>query len=531
MGESVTRLEERIRILEAEKAQLQQENIQLQKGLERLELVLDGAQLGIWDWNVQTNDVVFNKRWKSMLGYEEQELANELDTWTKVLCPDDAEYVYGVLNQHLEGKIPVYATEHRVKHKDGHWVWILDIGCVVEWDDEGKPLRATGIHQDISRRKGLEFELKEAVDKAKAASQAKSMFLANMSHEIRTPMAGILGAGRLILESCLDEEQKELAEMMVTSTENLLDILNDILDLNKIEANKLDIEHIPMQPAEVLANVVQLFQQKADEKGLRIELDVAPDMPNWVLGDPTRIRQIALNLLGNALKFTHRGTVRIRLEPNGDSLAAMSVEDTGIGMTEDQLEHIFEHFQQADSSTCRKYGGTGLGTTISKRLAELMGGHIEVQSEKGIGSCFTVTFEAEPTPAPPEVETINLERDYNKTVILAEDNLINRKIAQKILSGLGIQTIVANHGKDVIEHISQPHHLILMDSQMPIMDGLAATRALRKQGYSRPIVALSANVFRDDQENYRAAGMDGFIPKPFSKQQLVETLDTFLVAS
>ncbi|QTD48427.1 PAS domain-containing hybrid sensor histidine kinase/response regulator [Sulfidibacter corallicola] len=508
---------------------LVRENARLKREVERLKLVMDGAQLGLWDWNVQTNAVVFNKRWKSMIGYEEHELGNDLATWEKVLCPDDAAYVYKVLQDHLEGRIPVYATEHRLRHKDGHWIWVLDIGRIVEWDAEGKPLRATGVHQDISARKELEMELVAEKERAEAANLAKSRFLANMSHEIRTPMHGILGAGRLMRNSPLNGDQTELVDLVVGSTEALLDIINDILDFSKIEAGRLDIERIPMNLERLIDNIVSLLGSRATQKGLSLEFDYPEALPRWILGDPTRIRQVLMNLIANAIKFTRQGSVSIDLSydygKDEKGFLSIAVRDTGIGMSADQLEVIFEQFHQGDASISRKYGGTGLGTTISKRLALLMGGDIHVTSEPGRGSTFVFQLPTVQTEPQQDTEPEAYSRNYRKTVILAEDNPINRIIAEKVLSGFGVETIPAHNGLEVLEKIGLEHDMVLMDGHMPIMDGITATQKLRKQGYDKPIVAFSANVLAESRRAYLEAGCDGLIPKPFTLAELVSELD------
>eukprot|EP00899_Mesostigma_viride_P018128 jgi/Mesvir1/26316/Mv22497-RA.1 len=553
----------------------------------RLEMVVAGAKLGIWDWNTQTNEVVFNKHWKAMLGYEEHELENNLETWKRLMHPDDYDWVIAELTQHLEGKTTVYSTEHRVAHKDGHWVWILDTGKVVQWDAEGKPLRATGIHQDISWRKQLEQELITALDVAQGANKAKSAFLANMSHEIRTPMAGILGAGTLLMESPLDPDQEELAGMIVESTKLLLSIVNDILDLSKIEEGYLKVENIPMDLDETLLHVNKLFWLKAHEKGIVLQVKPPENGRHWIKCDPTRLREILLNLVGNAIKFTHKGKVVVttELEPCATSTSPRAprsqrrstspahtdacscrccavagcclesaractpdgtmdyespwdllihITDTGIGMSPDMVEHVFDRFQQADSSTARIYGGSGLGTTISKKLAKLMGGDLRVESEKGKGSTFTLHLPVKlAMPAP--VTTVNkneedLARNYGLTAILAEDNDLNRRILQKMFASLGVRTIPANNGVAVLNCVkeSPDHVLIFMDIQMPVCDGITATKTLRSNGYGRPIVALTANAMQSDRESYIAAGMNGTLPKPFTKALICAEIDRLI---
>lgn len=494
--------------------------------LERLESVLDSAKLGIWDWNPQTNAVVFNKRWKEMVGYQIDELKDELASWEMLIHPDDKEHTYKTLQDHMAGKNSYYESIHRLKHKDGHWIWILDTGRIVERDSQNRPIRATGIHQDITKEMNLKDSLKKEKIAAIKANQVKSMFLANMSHEIRTPMNGIKGAVQLLQGTQLDNKQVELVDMISTSTDYLLTIINDILDMSKIEAGKLmfDNEKFYMQP--VLNHIYNMFQDCATRKG--IQLDVSQSRFS-VIGDKTRVTQIIINIVGNAIKFTHIGRVSLKITKEDPGLC-IKVSDTGIGMTAEDKEKLFKPFTQADLSITKKYGGTGLGTTITKHLVDMMNGTIDVVSEFGKGTTFTIKL-------PLEVATVNItdvvetaipHRDYQNTVILAEDNIINVKIAHKILNKLGVKVIIANNGQELIDSVGLEHELILTDCCMPILDGETATIKLREAGYSKPIIAMTANVFAEDRIRYREIGMDDIVCKPFTIADIVRVLDKYL---
>eukprot|EP00899_Mesostigma_viride_P005501 jgi/Mesvir1/14952/Mv14624-RA.1 len=621
----------------------------------RLNLVLDSVKLGIWDWNPKTETLIVNKHWERMLGYEEHELnVTSCSIWRKLMHPDDFKGTITNLREHLSGASPVFCAEHRMAHKDGGWVWVLNTGKVVEWDAEGKPLRATGIHQDISVRKKLEEELTTALVASQSANRAKSAFLANMSHEIRTPMAGILGAGALLLDTPLGREQRELAGMMVDSTQLLLSIVNDILDLSKIEEGFLSVEAVPTDLDELLVHVHKLFEPKAREKGIEMKVNAVSqsEAHRWFMSDPTRLRQILLNLVGNAIKFTHTGSVTINAdlsvhvhdaseslgrdrqrtpgtEPSREARTSadltreartstdltteartsadltreartstdltteasgvagsrgarrsedsvrqgdggvvvtddgheewdltIDIRDTGIGMSAYMVDHVFDRFQQADSSAARIYGGSGLGTTISKELAKRMGGDVTVESEEGKGSTFTLRLPVlraagdQPPPSPDVYSPRTVpagamwapgqasqraclgkaSRQYGLTAILAEDNHLNRCILEKLLRTVGIQVVPACNGQAALDLVQNGagHDLIFMDIQMPVCDGVTATKALRARGYERPIIALTANVMECDLQTYLSAGMQSTLPKPYSRGRICEEIDRLL---
>jgi signal transduction histidine kinase/ActR/RegA family two-component response regulator len=394
--------------------------------------------------------------------------------------------------------------------------------------------------EDVSERKKALLEIERSKEDALQASRVKSEFLANMSHEIRTPMNGIMGSAKLLTEQILDEESKELSLMIYESTESLLAIINDILDYSKIEAGKFDIEIIPSDVSTLCQGVFQTFEKFANDKGVDLVLN-QKKLPSLLMVDPTRVRQILLNLVSNAVKFTEKGVVSIDVYwkskddgLNGELIA--EVKDTGIGMTEEQVNKIFESFSQADASTSRKFGGTGLGTTISKRLAELMDGDILVSSKVGKGSRLTLVIPSKMV----DKKTLkikdssvkhNLDRDYQSCILLAEDNHINQKVAKKQLLKLGLEVDIATNGFEAVQMaLENPdrYSMILMDIQMPEMNGLEATEELLGANYKNPIIAMTANVMEDDIKEYLEAGLLDFIPKPFQLKDLVNVFDRFL---
>ena len=373
--------------------------------------------------------------------------------------------------------------------------------------------------------------LEQAMTSMNAAMRAKGEFLAVVSHEIRTPMNGVLGMAQLLQMTMLDEEQRRYVGVIQTSGETLLAIINDILDVSKLEAGKFKLQSRPFEPRTVVREVGDLLKAHAQSKRLYLDVEVAPEVPQWLQGDGIRMTQVLTNLVGNALKFTHHGgvTVSLRMDQSGGVLEC-SVRDTGIGIPPDKVDTLFQRFSQVDSSISRRYGGTGLGLVICKHLVEAMGGEIDVRSKMHDGSIFTVRVPAvvaQPA-ASPEGASAPETRRRDLRILLVEDNNVNQLLAMTMLNKMGYQGDLAVDGAEALERIKAvDYDVVLMDMQMPRMDGLTAARSIRQMPLRRQprIVALTANAMEADREVCLAAGMNDFLAKPFKAAELQEKLE------
>lgn len=426
-----------------------------------------------------------------------------------------------------------YHTEILNYTKSGAEIWI-DTNLVPILNDDGKVELIIGIERDVTGAKTRQRELAEAKRAAEQADRAKSEFLANMSHEIRTPMNGIIGMAGLLAETDLGTDERQYVDTIQESSIALLKIINDILDLSRLEAEKLAISTTNFDLRHCVDSAIDLLSPKARDKGISITVGYAPNLVDQMHGDDGRFRQILVNLIGNAVKFTAQGGVTVTVGTIGDDPyhLLIEIEDTGIGISPEQASHIFDRFSQADAATTRAFGGTGLGLTISSVLANRMGGDITLRSELGAGCCFSLRLQmsrAQPQVAKVETQpAVSVDVLDESVVLLAEDNKVNRLLINKYLMGQSLELIEAVNGREAVTQC-QLHNpdIILMDMSMPELDGIAATREIRAMDIVQPtIVALTANAFESDREACLSAGMDYFLSKPIKKSQLIDTLAT-----
>jgi PAS domain S-box-containing protein len=444
--------------------------------------------------------------------------------------------------QVLRMGIPIYNITERLK-KDNKFIW-LNTNLASVKNPEGKIIGLIGVSWDITPTKEYEEQLKKAKELAEEGTKAKSLFLANVSHEIRTPMNGIIGMTQILLNTKLTKKQKEILDLIISSSDNLLALINDILDFSKIEADKLTFVEKDFELNKPFKDVQRILSVKAEEKSLKLTLNLNKNLPKYVRGDEYRLKQVIFNLATNAVKFTDKGFIRINVDYYGKIgkkyNIKITVEDTGIGIADDKKDLLFKSFSQIDSSSTKEYSGTGLGLAISKHLVEMMEGEIGVESKVGKGSKFWFTIKLKPaeninkTKKSNNVNTSFLKSKGKIKVLLVEDNYVNQKIAIISLKSVGFNVEIAFNGKDAVEQFKKnKYDVILMDVQMPVMNGYDATkeiRAIEKQKNlpRTPIIALTANAMKEDEEKCLNAGMDNFLSKPFKPLKLIELLDKII---
>ena len=489
-----------------------------------------------------------NHAWEKTLGYTLADLQSK--PWIEFVCPEDRESTFAVI-QRLRAGAPNTTIQNRWFAKDGSLHWMLwsvnyepreDLFLVACKDITDLKQSQMKLEASAAEMGAKNEELARALATARDAMEARSRFLATVSHEMRTPMNGIIGMTELLLTTPLNSAQREFSAIVKNSAASLLRMVNDLLDLAKIEAGKLQLDAMPFDPGEVVHMATSLMRASAMEKGLTLAAEVPDDLPTVLIGDPYRLRQVLLNLIGNALKFTERGGVRVRVErldlAPATATLRFQVIDTGIGVPEGQAERIFDSFAQVDQSLTRKYGGTGLGLTISKQLVEAMGGRITVDSAVGAGSvfAFTVAFPLSTPAAEPPVAALPDEagggRKSGFKILVVEDNPVNQRVALRLLAGGGYDAEAVASGRESLSAVQQKDYdLVLMDIMMPGMDGVEATAEIRQWENGRrrvPIIAMTANDVPGDRERCLSAGMDDYLCKPITPATLKRMLDRWL---
>jgi PAS domain S-box-containing protein len=516
---------------------------------QRLSLAMECGRIGIWDADLESREVYCSDTYFTMRG-ETPRAGIAIDYPYESCHPEDLQQLRADLKRvtvHGESR---FINERRTRTADGGWLWIRDVATVVERKADGSPRRLVGVNIDIQA-------MREAMDQAAAASQAKSEFLANMSHEIRTPMTAILGYTELLGSEASLSDGQELRAAIGTIRRNsrhLLAVIDDILDMSKIEAGCMTVERIDTDPLDIAKDVLSLLRPTAEDKGLELALVQETDLPAVIHSDPTRLRQVVLNLVSNAVKFTASGAVTVRLAHVPESRRLrVAVADTGIGMTPEQCQRIsrLEVFSQGDASMARRFGGTGLGLRISSALVRLLGGSLAISSSPGRGTTVTVEvstgdLEGIRLRAPGADRPVRFEPGSSRPargseggavlagarILLAEDGPDNQRLIDFHLRRAGAEVVLAGNGREALERLapgpSAGIQLILMDMQMPEMDGYEATRRLRDSGCVLPIIALTAHAMSGDREKCLAAGCDEYLTKPIDARRLIELCSEWL---
>jgi len=526
---------------------------------ERFDLAMKGSNDGLWDRDLINNTVYYSERWKNMLGFNKDEFPNNVKAFEERIHHDDFGKIMNDLKDHLSKKTNFYEHKFRIKHKNGHYIWILDRGKAI-FNKDGIPIRIVGTHTEVTEKQKIEDELHQyqahleekvkartielqiAKERAEESDRLKSAFLANMSHEIRTPMNAIIGFTDLLGDSDLTEEQKEeLIEHINKNSNTLVYLIDDIIDLAKIEAEQLKINKTETDINQILKDVIQSFIEtnhlKENDK-IEINLKKGIESDNFTINtDPIRFQQILINLIGNALKYTEQGFIncgyKVKTEKSS-SFLEFYIKDTGVGIAKNKHKQIFERFNKVEDSKTKLYRGTGLGLTITKKLVEMLGGKIWLESEENKGSTFYFSLPVEEFKGQLDTENSKLDsfvKNWKKnTILIAEDEDSNYRVLQMALKRTNINILRAENGKQAIDicKANKKINLVLMDIKMPEVNGIEATKEIKKLRPDLPIIAQTAYAMSEDKKSTMEAGCVDYLPKPIKAKVLISTLNKYL---
>ena len=532
-------------------------NSERERAQARLRSSLDGAHLGLWDWNMTKGEMFLDRNWGKIMGAQTGRTEENYDFWENLIHPDDREKVRRLLEKHVKQEMSIFEAEFRAMREDGSFIWVGARGRVTERSASGSPLRIMGTIQDISDRKRDEIALKEAKEVAEKANIEKSRFLANMSHEIRTPMNAIVGMTRILQDTVLEGEQREFLTTIRRNNESLLSIVNDILDFSKVEAGKLQLEMVEFDLKKYVDEIFELERTRAKANGIGLSYKIGPRVSRYVIGDRNRLKQILVNLIDNAIKFTEEGEILLEVnrpdlskiplehrpleealgsssEDNVSILILFSLKDTGSGIPQNQLWEIFEPFSQVSTSAEERRHGSGLGLAISKRTAEAMGGSMWAQSEEDNGSTIHFMIRTKTSTGSGIADGVeepvfgNLANEHPFHILLAEDNIENQEVTREMLKRFGYEVDIVAGGKEIMRAVGdKTYDIILMDVQLPGFSGIQATREIRKgmpDDVQPRIIAMTGVADLENRKECFEAGMDDFLSKPVNPEQLRHAL-------
>ena len=488
----------------------------------KLEMILSFTGVGVWSLDLTTQEIFFDKRWAKTLGYLPTEVEQKINTWQSKIHPNDSKYCMDCFEKHINGRSDDYQNCYRMRHKNGHWIHVLDRGKISDKDINGNPTKFIGTIIDITEQKKNEAE-------AARLSEAKNRFLANMSHEIRTPLNGIIGILGLLKDLDIPKDKLSLLNTLNESSQSLLIVINDILDYSKIESDKMSLDISTFNLKKAIENIYMLFQDVAVSKGLDFELTYDENLPKLVRTDSHRIKQVLSNIVSNAVKFTEVGFVKIEVfKAKEDNIVLIKIIDSGQGIND--TKKIWTDFSQEDTSISKSFGGTGLGLTISKSIIELLNGEIAVQSQVNIGTTVLLKI---PYAIPKNDLSLHYKSEAKNRnlsdlhVLIAEDNPVNQLVILKHLENFGIKADLAENGFKAVEMSNSSHYdYIFMDIHMPIMDGIAASKLILSQQYAETeapeIIALTADVLEENRRECKSIGINTFLTKPFKPNDLAD---------